>query len=162
VSPESNSCGVHPIDIQKKRAKDTMASTSDASVILELYKLRQETALREARKFMAFEFWPKDLEELRAVSRAMGSDKNAYWRQALSYWEMAASFVLRGAVDGDLFLDSNGEGLFLYAKFHHWHAETEQQSGNRFMKNTAALIERFPAAKAIHDAMRKGMDSAPK
>ena len=39
------------------------------SVVLELYKLRQETALRAARKFMGFEFWPKDLEELRAVSR---------------------------------------------------------------------------------------------
>ena len=126
-----------------------MATAADASVVLELYKLRQEATLRDARKFMAFEFWPKDLEELRAVSRAMGSEKNAYWRQVLSYWEMAASLVLRGAVDADLFLDSQGEGLFLYAKFHHWHAETEKESGNKFMKNTAELIERFPTAKAI-------------
>jgi hypothetical protein len=139
-----------------------MASTADAGVVLELYKLRQETTLRAARKFMAFEFWPKDLEELRAVSRAMGSEKNAYWRQAMSYWEMAASLVLRGAVDPDLFLDTNGEGLFLYAKFHHWHAETEKESGNRFMKNTAALIDQFPAAKAIYEAMRKGMEARPK
>jgi len=104
-----------------------MATAADASVVLELYKLRQEATLRDARKFMAFEFWPKDLEELRAVSRAMGNDKNAYWRQTLSYWEMAASLVLRGAVDADLFLDSQGEGLFLYAKFHHWHAESERE-----------------------------------
>jgi hypothetical protein len=139
-----------------------MASTSDAGVILELYKLRQEATLREARKYMAFEFWPKDLEELRAVSRAMGSDKNAYWRQAISYWEMAASLVLQGAVDADLFLDTNGEGLFLYAKFHHWHAETEKESGNRFMKNTATLIDRFPAAKATYEAIRKNLEARPK
>src|SRR5580693_2696676 len=113
-----------------------MASTADAQVILELYKLRQEEGLRAARKFIAFEFWPKDLEELRAVSRTPGSDKNASWRQVITYWEMAASLVLRGAVDADLFLDSQGEGLFLYAKFHHWHAETEKESGNRFMKET--------------------------
>jgi hypothetical protein len=139
-----------------------MASTADAGVVLELYKLRQETTLRAARKYMAFEFWPKDLEELRAVSRAMGSDQNAYWRQAISYWELAASLVLNGAVDPDLFLDTNGEGIFLYAKFHHWHAETEKQSGNRFMKNTAALIDRFPAAKAAYEAIRKNLEARPK
>ena len=138
-----------------------MASTADAQVILELYKLRQEESLREARRFMGFEFWPKDLEELRAVSRAIGTEKNAYWRQTISYWEMAASLVLRGAVDADLFLDSNGEGLFLYAKFHHWHAVTEKESGNIFMKNTAALIEKYPGAKAAYEAILKNLQSRP-
>jgi hypothetical protein len=128
-----------------------MASTADAGVVLELYKLRQEASLRAARKFMASEFWPKDLEELRAVSRAPGTDNNAFWRQAMTYWEMAASLVLRGAVDPDLFLDSNVEGVFIYAKFHHWHAETEKESGNLFMKQTATLIAQYPAAKAIYE-----------
>jgi hypothetical protein len=143
----------------EEKDKNVMANAADAGVVLELYKLRQETTLREARKFMGMQFWPKDLEELRAVSRAMGTDKNAYWRQVISYWEMAASLVLRGAVDADLFLDTNGEGLFLYAKFHPWHAESEKESGNRFMKNTATLIERFPAAKAMYDVTRKSLEA---
>ena len=138
-----------------------MATAADAGIVLELYKLRQETTLRAARQFMAMEFWPKDLEELRAVSRAMGTDKNAYWRQVMTYWEMAASLVLRGAVDPDLFLDSQGEGIFLYAKFHHWHAVTEKESGNVFMKNTAALIEKYPAAKAAYEAILKSLESRP-
>jgi hypothetical protein len=138
-----------------------MATAADAGIVLELYKLRQETTLRAARQFMAMEFWPKDLEELRAVSRAMGTDKNAYWRQVMTYWEMAASLVLRGAVDPDLFLDSQGEGIFLYAKFHHWHAVTEKESGNIFMKNTAALIEKYPGAKAAYEAILKNLQSRP-
>ena len=138
-----------------------MATAADAGIVLELYKLRQETTLRAARQFMAMEFWPKDLEELRAVSRAMGTDKNAFWRQVMTYWEMAASLVLRGAVDPDLFLDSQGEGIFLYAKFHHWHAETEKESGNIFMKNTATLIEKYPAAKAAYEAILKNLASRP-
>jgi hypothetical protein len=138
-----------------------MATAADAGVVLELYKLRQETTLRAARQFMAMEFWPKDLEELRAVSRTMGTDKNAYWRQVMTYWEMAASLVLRGAVDPELFLDSQGEGIFLYAKFHHWHAETEKESGNIFMKNTAALIEKYPGAKATYDMISKSLESRP-
>jgi hypothetical protein len=138
-----------------------MATAADAGIVLELYKLRQETTLRAARQFMAMEFWPKDLEELRAVSRAMGTDKNAYWRQVMTYWEMAASLVLRGGVDPDLFLDSQGEGIFLYAKFHHWHAVTEKESGNIFMKNTAALIEKYPGAKAAYEAILKNLQSRP-
>ncbi|HEV2646341.1 MAG TPA: hypothetical protein VGU46_08270 [Acidobacteriaceae bacterium] len=139
-----------------------MATTADAGIVLELYKLRQETTLRAARKFMAMEFWPKNLEELRAVSRDMSADQNAYWRQTISYWEMAASLVLRGAVDADLFLDTNGEGLFLYAKFHHWHAETEKESGNRFMKNTATMIDKYPAAKGIYEAIRANLEARAK
>jgi hypothetical protein len=138
-----------------------MATAADAGVVLELYKLRQESTLRAARQFMAMEFWPKDLEELRAVSRAMGTDKNAYWRQVMTYWEMAASLVLRGAVDPDLYLDSQGEGIFIYAKFHHWHAVTEKESGNIFMKNTATLIEKYPAAKASYETILKSLESRP-
>ena len=75
------------------------------------------------------------------------SEKNVCWRQALSYWEMAASLVLRGALDAELFLDSNVEGILIYAKFHHFHAETEKQSGNPFMKQTATLIEKYPGGE---------------
>src|SRR5215469_8959197 len=106
-----------------------MATATDAGLVLELYRLRQEETLRKARKFMTFDFDPKNVEELRTVSRARGTEENAYWRQAMSYWEMAASLVLRGALDADLYLDSNGEGLLLYAKFHHFHKETEKQNG---------------------------------
>ena len=127
-----------------------MATAADAELILKLYDLRREASLRQARRFMVFDFNPKTLEELRAVSRDPRSDKNVFWRQTLGYWEMAASLVLRGAIDPALFLDSNGEGIVLYAKFHHFHAETEKESGNPFMRNTAAMIEKFPAAQALH------------
>ncbi len=128
-----------------------MATAADAEVVLRLYELRREETLRKARHFMVFAFQPKTLEELRAVSRDVTATDNAAWRQALSYWEMAASLVLRGAVDVDLFLDSNGEGILLYAKFHHFHAETEKESGNIFMKQTATLIAQYPAAKALYE-----------
>jgi ABC-type glycerol-3-phosphate transport system substrate-binding protein len=128
-----------------------MATAADADIVLRLYELRREETLRKARNFMVFVFKPKTLEELRAVSRDFTSADNAAWRQALSYWEMAASLVLRGAVDVNLFLDSNGEGILLYAKFHHFHAETEKESGNIFMKQTATLIAQYPEAKAVYE-----------
>jgi hypothetical protein len=137
-----------------------MATAADAELVLKLYELRREETLRQARRFMVFEFNPKTLDELRAVSRDTSSDKNVFWRQALGYWEMAASLVLRGALDADLFLDSNGEGILLYAKFHHFHAETEKQSGNPFMRQTAALIEKYPGAQVLHEILLKAFGPA--
>jgi hypothetical protein len=130
---------------------EQMATAADAELILRLYELRREESLRKARRFMVFDFNPKTLEELRVVSRDVKSEHNSAWRQVLSYWEMAASLVLRGALDADLFLDSNGEGILLYGKFHHFHTETEKQSGNAFMKQTAILIEKYPVAKARYE-----------
>jgi hypothetical protein len=128
-----------------------MATTTDAEIVLRLYELRREETLRKARHFMVFAFHPKTLEELRAVSRDATAPENAWWRQTLSYWEMAASLVLRGAVEAELFLDSNGEGIVLYAKFHHFHAETEKESGSPFMPKTAALIAQYPSAQTLYE-----------
>jgi hypothetical protein len=137
-----------------------MATAADAELILRLYELRREEVLRKARRFMVYEFNPKTLEELRAVSRDTKSEYNPYWRQAMTFWEMASSLVLRGALDADLYLDSNLEGILIYAKFHHWHAETEKQSGNPFMGQTAALIAKFPAARERYEAFLKNFGVA--
>ena len=132
-----------------------MATAADAELVLRLYEVRREEKLRKARRFLVFDFNPKTVEELRVVSRDTKSEHNPGWRQALSYWEMAASFVLRGAIDADLFLDSCAEGILIYAKYHHFHAETEKQSGNPFMGKTAELIAKYPAAKAAYQAFLK-------
>jgi hypothetical protein len=132
-----------------------MANAADAELVLKLYELRQEETLRKARRFMVSEFNPKTVEELRVVSRDTRSEYNPYWRQAMSFWEMSASFVLRGALDADLFLDSSAEGILIYAKFHHFHAETEKQSGNPFMGKTAELIAKYPAATALYEMFLK-------
>jgi hypothetical protein len=137
-----------------------MATATDAELMLKLYELRQEESLRKARRFMVFEFNPKTVEELRVVSRDTKSENNPCWRQAMSFWEMAASLVLRGAIDADLFLDSSNEGILIYAKFHHFHAETEKQSGNPFMGQTAALIAKYPVAKARYEMFLKSFGLA--
>jgi hypothetical protein len=137
-----------------------MATAADAELVLKLYEIRREETLRRARRFLIFEFQPKTVDDLRVVSRDTKSEHNSAWRQGLSYWEMAASMVLRGALDADLFLDSSVEGILLYAKFHHFHIETEKESGNPFMGQTAALIAKYPAAKARYESFLKSFGVA--
>ena len=119
-----------------------MSTAQDAELMMKLYDLRREASLRKARHYLIFEFAPKDAAEFLKLATGAGTDEQAYWRQATSYWEMAASFVLRGAVDPDLYFDSNGEGLFLYAKYFPFAADYEKATG-------------FPAAPANHTACCK-------
>lgn len=91
------------------------ATHGDVDIILRLYELRREPVMREARKFMAFEFWPGTFEDLGKLVAA-GGKEFAYFRQVTSYWDMAISFVARGALDPSLFLDNCNEMVFLYAK----------------------------------------------
>jgi hypothetical protein len=97
--------------------KQKNASAKDAQIVIQLYDLRREPVMRAARKFMVSEFWPQNFEEFRALMLEFGSERNAFARQCLTYWDMAAAMVLHGAVGEDLFFACNGEPYFLFAKF---------------------------------------------
>jgi hypothetical protein len=93
------------------------ATAADAEVILHLYELRREPEMRRARHFISAEFWPETAEDTVRLARAYPSPENTWLRQVTSYWEMAASLVLRGALHERLFLDSSGEMYCVFAKF---------------------------------------------
>lgn len=136
-----------------------IATFEDATLILKLYELRREAVLRKARHWLIFEFNPATIEEYRSVAGASGTEHNDYLRQVLSYWEMAASLVVHGAVKADLFLDSNGEGIFIFAKFHAFRDDIQAKTGRPFMRHTAQLIEKYPAAREIFNAMLKSVQA---
>src|SRR5258708_30397731 len=97
--------------------KEKRASAKDAKIIRKLYDLRREPVLRAARKFMASEFWPQNGDDFNALFAEFGSERNSWARQCLTYWDMAAAMVLRGALQEDLFCAVNGEPFFLFAKY---------------------------------------------
>lgn len=94
-----------------------MPTQADAELILKLYDLRREPEMRKARKFMVETFWPESIDDINKIVAGFGGQENAWFRQVLGYWEMAASFVTAGVLDGELLLDSSGEMWFLYTKF---------------------------------------------
>jgi hypothetical protein len=96
------------------------ATPHDAQVLMQLYDLRREPVMRAARKFMTAEFWPQSYDEFKALMLDFGSERNAFARQCLTYWDMAAAMVLQGAVNEDLFFAMNGEPYFIYAKIGHY------------------------------------------
>jgi hypothetical protein len=118
----------------------TKATTSDADVVIKLYDLRREPRMREARNWFLMKFWPKSVQDVLEVQNAFGTDENAYFRQIVSYWEMSASLVLRGAVDPDLFMDWSGEMVFLFAKIYPYLKEVRSAINPGFFLKVETVI----------------------
>jgi hypothetical protein len=139
-----------------------IATHNDADIILKLYDLRREEVLRKARHWVLFEFNPRTPEEFLAVMQSTGSQENAYFRQVISYWEMAASLVIHGAVKSDLYLDSNGEGIFIFAKLHAFREAYTSRTGFPFMRQTAQMIDKYPMARDRFNARLKAIEERAK
>ncbi|ACO34368.1 MULTISPECIES: hypothetical protein [Acidobacterium] len=137
--------------------ESTLATSHDADLILKLYDLRREATMRRARHWITAEFFPQTAEEAMAPMLAWGTEQNAWFRQVTSYWEMALSFVVHGALNGDLFLDCNGEPFFIYAKFQPFLAHIRTTHPNFLMKMDH-VIEQYPAARQRVDMMLRNLE----
>ena len=95
-----------------------MSHHEDAQLILQIYDLRREARLREARNFMTGPFKAKDMDELNKVCPP-GSDQNAYFRQVITYWDLVSAIAKRQIVDKELFFETNGELTTVWEKVRH-------------------------------------------
>jgi hypothetical protein len=135
-----------------------LATPADAEIILKLYELRTEGVMRQARAWVGGEFWPNTVEEFYAVYNNPADPHNPWLRQVLSYWEMAAALVLHGAVSADLFVDCNGEGFFLLAKFAHI-LDAIHEKTPTFLGKTTELVDRFSAASQRYEVTLKRVEA---
>ncbi|HTS03826.1 MAG TPA: hypothetical protein VMN04_14990 [Thermoanaerobaculia bacterium] len=87
----------------------------DAELAFRAYELRREAVMRDSRNAMNRDFWPKTYADVLAVTKAE-HPLNAPWRQTTTYWEMVYGIVRHGIVSPEYFMESNGEGMFLFAR----------------------------------------------
>ena len=80
----------------------------NAQLNLQLFEMRREPVLREARAWFLNEFSPETFAELVALA---SGERNPSFRMVLGYWDMAASMVTTGAIDADAFRAAHGADL---------------------------------------------------
>ncbi|MBS1811999.1 MAG: hypothetical protein JST84_27805 [Acidobacteria bacterium] len=121
-----------------------MATVDDAKLILQLYELRREETMRKARAFIfSPDFMPASAKDLMDMVMT-DPQKSAYFRQASSYWDMAAALVNHGTIDSALFYDTNGEYLAVWAKIGDLIPDLREIFGPQYMKNLEQLITNQP------------------
>src|SRR5262245_17875281 len=131
-----------------------------AQLNLKLFELRREVQLREARAWFLSEFTPENIGEL---SNMISHERNASFRMVLGYWDMAASLVTSGAIDGDAFRAAHGEIFLTFSKIHPFLAELRAASAEpEFCKHLEAVVLAAPNAEAIMKRRRDKALSAAK
>jgi hypothetical protein len=91
------------------------ATYDDANLILRLYEMRREEKMRAARNWFVSNFKCKTMADMGALCPP-GTDANAYFRQVVSYWDMAGSFVNSGVLNADLFFANTREILLTWER----------------------------------------------
>lgn len=98
--------------------------TKSADLILKLYELRREETMRKARNWF-FAFDPQSAEDVEKTM--MDPEVGGYLRMVISYWDMAGALVNHGAIDPDMFAETNGEYIGVFAKIEPFIAEMREK-----------------------------------
>ena len=115
-----------------------MSKFESADLILKLYDLRREPKMREARNWI-FSFNPTSADQY--WQTMMDPEVGGYLRMVTSYWDMAASLVIHGAIDADMFNDTAGEHIMVFAKVQPFLAEMREKFQNpEAFKNLEKVI----------------------
>src|SRR5216684_1901306 len=131
-----------------------------ARLNLQLFDLRREPVLREARDWFLWEFNPDNFAELLTI---ISGPRNAAFRMVIGYWDMAASLVSSGAIDGDAFRAAHGEIFAAFSKIHPHLAELRAASGEPdICKHMETVVLAAPDAEGILSRRREALRAAAK
>lgn len=147
----------------------TVPTYEDAQLVLKLYELRREEKLRAAREWFVGKFFPRSAADLETLYSVPGIE-NTYFRMVTSYWDMAASFVVRGVLNSDLLLDSAGEMVLVWAKLESHLPEIRGKvvssaflsNLEKVMESSAYARERLVAARVTVARLSQRAQAAPK
>src|SRR5207302_10332060 len=103
-----------------------MSKQEEAGLILKLYELRREETMRKARDWYFRDFNPQSMDDFNA---AIFGEHSGHLRMVVTYWDMAAALVSSGAISMELFTDTNGEHLGVFAKIEPLLAEIRSAYG---------------------------------
>jgi hypothetical protein len=118
-----------------------MSKQEEAGLILELYTLRREETMRQARDWFFREFNPESVADF---TSAMFGPHSGHLRMVITYWDMAAALVNNGAIGLELFDDCNGEHIGTFSKIEPILGEIRGAYNPRFALNLEKLIDATP------------------
>lgn len=125
----------------------------DAELLIQVYDLRREAVMRESRRAILRDFWPKTWDDVQAVLKGE-HPLNAAYRQVGTYWEMVYSFARHGIVHPAFWIENNGEGLFLLAKVEPYLSQLREASGAQTLRNAEWVARECPDGRAVYERIQ--------
>jgi hypothetical protein len=126
----------------------------DAELVLRAYELRRESVMRASRAAINGRFWPAAYEDLKLVATDTRNELNEAYRQVSTYWEMIYGMVKAGIVNAEYFMESNGEGLFLFARIEPYLEQLRKDTTPFVFRNAEWVATHTDRGKALVEIFR--------
>lgn len=81
---------------------------AQAQLQLQLYDLRREAKIREAREWFMKNYFVESIEDATRIAPP-GSQEGTYMAMVMSYWDQACALVNYGLLHEQLFFETSGE-----------------------------------------------------
>ena len=86
----------------------TKPTHEQAQLHLQIYDLRREARLRQARDWFFTNYFPDNFEESMRIAPP-GTEHGAFVMMIFGYWEQACALLNAGLLNEDLFFETSGE-----------------------------------------------------
>ncbi|HXZ81136.1 MAG TPA: hypothetical protein VEG30_14500 [Terriglobales bacterium] len=87
---------------------ETKPTHEQAQLQLQLYEMRREARLRQARDWFFKNYFVNNLDDAMRLA-APGTETGAFAAMVVSYWEQACALLNYGLLHEDLFFETSGE-----------------------------------------------------
>src|ERR1044072_3528286 len=86
----------------------TKTTHEQAQLTLQVYDLRREPRLRQARDWFFQNYFPKSMDEAMRIA-APGTEHGSFAMMVFGYWDQACALLNYGLLHEDLFFETSGE-----------------------------------------------------
>jgi hypothetical protein len=128
---------------EKVPMPETKPTHEQAQLMLQLYDLRREARLRQARDWFFKNYFASNFEEGMKIASPM-SENGALFMMVVSYWDQACALLNHGLLHEDLFFETNGEFFAVWERLKPGIKEGRERFSNQlFAAHLEKAAQRF-------------------
>ena len=123
----------------------TKPTQEQAQLHLQVYDLRREARLRQARDWFQQNYNAQTFDEAMKLMQP-GSESGTYTGMVIGYWEQACALLNYGLLHEGLFFETSGEFFDVWERLKKAVPEFRQKFGDKYMlSNMEKAAERYEA-----------------
>lgn len=124
---------------------ETKPTHEQAQLHLQVYDLRREAKLRQARDWYFKNFFVDSFDDMKKVA-PMGSEQGAMAMMVLTYWDQACALLNYGLLHEDLFFETGGEFFGVWERVKPMVPQARELFVNKnFLGHLEKAVQRYEA-----------------
>jgi hypothetical protein len=122
---------------------ETKPTHEQAQLHLQIYEMRREAKLRQARDWFFRNYFAESFEDAMRIA-APGTEAGAFTMMVFGYWDQACAFLNYGLLHEDLFFETSGEFFGVWERVKPTIQEGRQRFANKqFLAHVEKAASRY-------------------